>query len=428
MTIRLLADAQSVRVREVKAGQVREAIDQAWSQGAGRSTPLLVGLQGSDPCLMALVSDGLLADGHRLALIPCGMAEAGNTRIGAHLDVWVDLDDDRVECRRERYDRQEDLPPFDVAYFTSGSTSRPKGVGVSLANLRLTTDWYRLIYRLDRESTILTCMPFSYNFTFVAAFLQAKFTGTRLGFAAPEQIHDLALRQVALGRRTVLLANPVVLERFLDLKQGRSRDLLIDSGGAPLSRHAVETIRAEVADLREGYGLSETCSLTHFDLIGDWTSLGTVGQPMPGVRTELRDDSDGKPCLWIQSPNTCRWFEADQLHAIDPGAWMRTGDLGAIDPQGNLRLLARSDDSLIHGFWPRDTLNAIGPDLGLRCALVQHKDDHPKVRIRLNGGPDAAGHRAIVKRASTFLDLPPGEIGVQGSDGRMLHSLKLPRS
>ena len=106
---------------------------------------------------------------------------------------------------------------------------------------------------------------------------------------------------------------------------------------------------------------------------------------------------------------------------------MPTGDLGAIDKQGNLRLLARSDDHQINGFWPRDTLNAIGPALGTRCALVQHKAEHPKVRISLRAAFDLAHQEEVVKRASLFLDLPPADIGLVLNGEPLLHSIKLPR-
>ena len=427
MAIRLLGEDYALKYHSGKVEEFRKALQRGPGRGKA-SMPLLVGLRGRNPYQMALLSDCLLSDGHRLALIPCELAGPGATRIEANLDVQVDLDLGRLAWSSGPSEGDDDFPPFDVAYFTSGSTSQPKAVGVTVESLRLTADWYRLIYRLDTEAAILTCMPFSYNFTFAAAFCQARFTGTRLGFATAETIHELAMEVASQGRRTVLLANPIVLERFLNLRHGRCRNLLIDSGGAPLSRYAVEKIRETVGDLREGYGLCETCSLTHFDLVGDHSSLGTVGQPMPGVRTDIREDPDGKPCVWIQSPNACRWLEAGGIRAVEPGAMMRTGDLGTIDRQGNLRLLARSDDIQIHGLWPRDTLNAIGPALGVRCALVQHKDIGPRVRIRLKTELSANRRKAVVKRASEFLGLPDGEIGIQANGGPMLHSLKLPRT
>jgi acyl-coenzyme A synthetase/AMP-(fatty) acid ligase len=430
MAIRLLIDAETVQSHETKAGEIRRALDRKWKEKpSGDKSPLMVGLRGDDPNLMAIMADGLLNDGHRMALFPKGRFDLAKSQVGIALDAVVDLDTEQVEWRREMPEEgmASSLPPYDVVYYTSGSTGQPKGIGVTLESLRLTTDWYRLIYRLDKESVILTCMPFSYNFPFVAAFCQSRFSGTVLAFADPQRLLDLTRQQVNQGRRTVLLANPIVLEHFLGRGEGRCPGLLIDSGGAPLSQHAVEQIREKVGDLREGYGLSETCSLTHFDLVGDASSLGTVGQPMPGVETQIRADHNGRPALWIQSPNACQWIEATGVQAVKAGSMMPTGDLGAIDKQGNLRLLARSDDHQINGFWPRDTLNAIGPALGTRCALVQHKAEHPKVRISLRTAFDPAHQEEVVKRASEFLDLPPADIGLVSNGEPLLHSIKLPR-
>lgn len=426
MAIRFLGDQAFLKFDAGKVEKVRTSLEDALRH-SGRSGTLLVGLTGSCPHKMALLSDYLLSEGHKLVLYPTGMQEHGHTLVGSCLDVFLDLDHERVEWLGAKPDGFDGPPSFDVAYFTSGSTKRPKCVGVTLESLRLTTEWYRLIYRLDRDSAILTSLPFSYNFTFIAAFCQAMFGGTLLGFTGPAELHADALAQAAEGRRVVLLANPIVLEHHLQLNNGRPNRLLIDSGGAPLSRHAVERIRNVVGDLREGYGLSETCSLTHFDLVGEASSLGTVGQPMPGVRTEIRSDGEGKPALWIHSPNTCCWFESEGIHCLAPSMALATGDLGSIDPQGNLQILGRSDDSCINGFWPRQTLDAIGPELGIRCALVQHQEEHPRVRIGLNADLEPTRKEAVAERAARFLDLPFNEVCIQVNGGQPLHSIKLPR-
>jgi len=427
MALRLMAEAATLQAHAARAGGIRQVLDRLRPlKPDGAHAPLLVGLRGEDPYLMAILADGLLTDGHRLALLPTTGGGFGRSRVGLALDALVDVDQDHVAWTGRA--TAATLPPCDVAYYTSGSTGQPKGVGVSLASLRLTTDWYRLIYRLDRESVILTSMPFTYNFPFVAAFCQSRFLGTPLAFAPPDRLPGLTRDQARAGRRAVLLANPVILEHFLEQEGGPCPGLLIDSGGAPLSRHAVAAIREQVGELRERYGLTETCSLTHFDLAGDASSLGTVGQPMPGVETEVRLDGDGKPRLWVQAPNACQWIDAVGLETIPAGAMLPTGDLGAVDAHGNLRLLARADDHSINGCWPRDTLHAIGPALGTRCALVQHKAEYPRVRIRLRTPLGDAVRAKVVNRAARFLDLPDDEIGLSVHGQPLLHSIKLPRA
>lgn len=425
MAIRLLGDAQATQHHVAKVDRLRQELDRLHLGRPGGGAPFLIGLRGEEPHQMALMADGLIADGYRLALLPKGAFDLEGTQVGASLDALVDLDEVSVAGRTRTSGAS--LPPFDVINYTSGSTGQPKAIGVTLDNLRLTADWYRLIYRLDKASVIVTSLPFSYNFTFVAAFCQALFYGTSLAFGSPQELPGLCQQQVQEGRRTILLANPITLEHLLDDQRGTCPGLLIDSGGAPLSQYAIETIRAEIADLREGYGLSETCSLTHFDLMGDARSLGTVGQPMPGVVTELRCNAKGQPELWIKSPNTCSWVEATGLRDLSAATMMNTGDLAAVDPNGNLRLLARADDHQINGLWPRDTLNLLGPTLGTHCAMIQHKEQTPRVRINLWRAPDRSRRDRIMKQVSAALGLPCAQIGVHVSGGNLLHSIKLPR-
>ena len=425
MAIRLLGDVRAIRHYAAKVDRLRQELDRLRVGRATGGAPLVIGLRGDEPHQMALMADSLITDGFRLVLLPKATFNLEGTQVGASLDALVDMDAESVVgCIRNS---GGDLPPFDVIYFTSGSTGQPKGIGVSLDILHLTADWYRLIYRLDKASVIVTSLPFSYNFTFVAAFCQAKFFGTGLAFGAPHELSGLCQQQVQQERRTILLANPIILEHFLGARSGACPGLLIDSGGAPLSQYAIEAIRAEIADLREGYGLSETCSLTHFDLIGDARSLGTVGQPMPGVVTELRCNPKGQPELWIQSPNTCSWIEATDLKGLAAGTMINTGDLGAVDLHGNLRLLARADDHQINGLWPRDTLDVLGPVLGTRCAMIQHKTQTPRVSISVWRPLNRARGDQLVKQASTALNLPPNQIGIHVSVGSLLHSIKLPR-
>jgi long-subunit acyl-CoA synthetase (AMP-forming) len=60
--------------------------------------------------------------------------------------------------------------------------------------------------------------------------------------------------------------------------------VLVDSGGAPLGITGISDFRDRGIDVREGYGLTETASLTHFDTEATAASLGTVGTAMRAAR------------------------------------------------------------------------------------------------------------------------------------------------
>ena len=85
---------------------------------------------------------------------------------------------------------------------------------------------------------------------------------------------------------------------------------------------------------------------TAFDA-DDEEALFTVGKPRGGIEVEIRDGDE----LWLRSPTQMAGYWNDPTgtdEAIVDG-WLRTGDLGAIDERGNLRLLGRSKEMFIRG-------------------------------------------------------------------------------
>ncbi len=313
---------------------------------------------------------------------------------------------------------------WDVALFTSGSTTgRPHGYGFSTPQLATVTAWYQAIYRVSADSIILTALPPAYNFTFIAGVLLAARLGAHLHLSqSPREVLLDAARLARVADRLVVLANPVVLDQAAS-SGPLPANVLIDSGGAPLSTTAIIDYRHQGIDVREGYGLTENASLTHFDTDATHVSQGTVGAAMPGVHTTI-SAAGGKPIIHLATPATGIPLAPS---APLPGAVLRTTDLGRIDDHGRLRLLGRADDAQIGGLWPRDTLDALGPLLGRRCALIRHPTTDQAV-VRLLAALDAEPAAAVRDRAADVLGLPPGHITITDQGDRpLLHSGKLSR-
>ena len=60
-----------------------------------------------------------------------------------------------------------------LGMYTSGSTSDPKLFTFTKEQISLTLDWYERIYPTTADSIIVSLMPVSYNFTFIAGALNA---------------------------------------------------------------------------------------------------------------------------------------------------------------------------------------------------------------------------------------------------------------
>lgn len=98
-----------------------------------------------------------------------------------------------------------------------------------------------------------------------------------------------------------------------------------------------------------GYGLTEACTvLTLND--GKPLRSDTVGRPVPGVELTLRDENDeGVGEVYVRGRTVMSgYFEAPEL-TVDAfvDGWLRTGDLGALDASGHLRLLGRAKNMIV---------------------------------------------------------------------------------
>jgi len=183
----------------------------------------------------------------------------------------------------------------------------------------------------------------------------------------------------------------------------RIRELI--SAGEPLNPEVIERVKnAWGVTIRDGYGQTETTALVG-NSPGQKVKAGSMGRPLPGYRVMLRDPDgapvkEGEICLTLQ-PRPTGLMQGYQGQESDgppsratEDAVYRTGDVAAVDDDGYLTYIGRTDDVF------KSSDYRISP-FELESALIEH----PAVaEAAVVPSPDPM--RLAVPKA--FLALAPG--------------------
>ena len=117
------------------------------------------------------------------------------------------------------------------------------------------------------------------------------------------------------------------------------------SGGAPLGERLGHFFRGVGITVLEGYGMTETSAAATVNK-PTRNKIGTVGQALPGVTARIAED--GEVLLRGGIITIGYWQnEAATKETIDPAGWLHTGDLGAIDDEGFLRVTGRKKEIIV---------------------------------------------------------------------------------
>jgi long-chain acyl-CoA synthetase len=137
------------------------------------------------------------------------------------------------------------------------------------------------------------------------------------------------------------LADRLVLSK-LRARLGLDRAEILLSGSAPLGVDVFEFFLAMGTTLLEGYGLTETCPALTATRPGK-LELGTVGLPFDCVTLRIAEDGE----ILAKGPNITQGYHNRpdaNADAFDAEGWFHTGDLGAQDEQGFVRITGRKKE------------------------------------------------------------------------------------
>ena len=180
------------------------------------------------------------------------------------------------------------------------------------------------------------------------------------------------------------------------------------SGGAPLAADTAEFFNAIGIEILDGYGLTETSTVSHVNRPGH-SKPGTVGLPLDGTECAVAPDGE----IHLRGPHIFKCYYRDRIatdDALDADGWFHTGDVGAIDEDGFLRVSERKLDLIVTSggkkVAPQKIENLLSADPLIRHALVVGRGQrHLMALITLDQSRAAESARAagIVVESSQAL-------------------------
>jgi long-chain acyl-CoA synthetase len=260
-----------------------------------------------------------------------------------------------------------------VILYTSGTTGKPKGALLTHLNLVMNAAVNVFdVHPLTGDDVVLGCLPLFHTFGQTVG-MNATF---RLGgtlVLLPRFSGEAAIELMIKEQVTIFHGVPTMYIGLLEAapKADRLPQLkLCVSGGASLPVAVLEKFAAAFGSpIWEGYGLSETSptATTNQPVFG--SKPGTVGHPIWGVDVEIArpeiperiefvpDGELGE--IVIRGHNVFAGYlnrpDATAEALVD--GWFRTGDLGAKDAEGFIRIVDRTKDLVIRGgfnVYPRE--------------------------------------------------------------------------
>jgi long-chain acyl-CoA synthetase len=276
--------------------------------------------------------------------------------------------------------------------FTSGTTGTPKAVMLSHKNFTNMISMLSSVLDMDITDGVLSVLPMHHTFEFSAGFLTPFANGTQITYLDELSSEELT-RAIEHGHVTGMVGVPALWEMlhrriktrlrergdwiadiadnviefnawirdntpfnlgpivFFPIHQGMGGKMrYLISGGSALSEKVQKDLHGLGFTVLEGYGLTESSPVLTVARPGNKLLRGSVGKPLPGVEVKIDvPDANGVGEVLARGQNIMLgYYNNDEAtEAVLQDRWLRPGDLGKLDEDGNLYIVGRSKDVII---------------------------------------------------------------------------------
>jgi cyclohexanecarboxylate-CoA ligase len=246
-------------------------------------------------------------------------------------------------------------------YYTSGTTSEPKGVRHTDMTLLSGGRGLAMAVGLEESDVGSIAFPFAHiaGPDYLVMILALGFCAVLVDSFVPAEAVEVFARHGV----TMAGGSTAFYQAYLNEQRKRPGEKIIPTlrllsgGGAAMPPQIFEEVRREMGvRVAHGYGMTEIPMITMGSPSDTDDQLAnTVGKPVHDAQVrlvgadeeEVAVEVDGE--IRVRGPMVCKGYTDEDLtaEAFDSEGWFRTGDLGHMRPDGHLVITGRLKDVII---------------------------------------------------------------------------------
>ncbi len=370
-----------------------------WSEMNGENMPQLVGAINVEDYSVLYSRDGRLetavADAERMFAekYPDGM---------------------KPELMEYEIGKPEDI--ITISY-TSGTTSSPKGIMLSVRSISSNISFGVKRIQFPKGGNIVSMLPLAHLYGLAFEFVYPVASGGCVYFLGKTPTPTILLQAFADVKPYMLITVPLVVEKIFRNKVmpilerpamriatsipivkgaiygavrrkvmaafgGKMKHIII--GGAAVNS-SIETVMKKVGiPYTVGYGMTECGPLIGYE---DWYNFAmrSCGKPVDGmkVRIDSNDPQNDVGEIQVRGDNVMTGYyknEEATKAAFTADGWMRTGDLGMLDKDGNIYIKGRSKNMILtangQNIYPEEVEELLNAMPHVKESIVIERNKH----------------------------------------------------